>query len=87
MLKTVRRAANVFQRKPSLRHCGASIMPSVLRPKLVYALTFSKTPASVVYALEGAFGVSCAIHFLLQKAFLGTFWLERQSTKVLSTAG
>ena len=24
MLKTVRRAANVFQRKPSLRHCGAS---------------------------------------------------------------
>ena len=30
MLKTVRRAASVFQRKPSLRHCGASIMTSVL---------------------------------------------------------
>ena len=57
MLKTVRRAASVFQRKPSLRHCGASIMTSVLRPKLVYALTFSKTPATVVDALEGAFGV------------------------------
>ena len=32
-------------------------MTNVLRPKLVYALTFSKTPASVVGALEGAFGV------------------------------
>ena len=30
MLKTVRRAANVFQRKPSLRHCGASIVTGVL---------------------------------------------------------
>ena len=48
MLKTVRRAASVFQRKPSLRHCGANIMTSVLRPKLVYPLAFSKTPASVV---------------------------------------
>ena len=39
MLKTVRGAASVFQRKPSLRHCGANIMTSVLRPKLVCALT------------------------------------------------
>ena len=55
MLKTVRRVANVFQRKPSLRYCGASIMTSVLRPKLVYALAFSKSPASAVNDLEGAF--------------------------------
>ena len=32
MLKTVRRVANIFQRKPSLRYCGASIMTSALRP-------------------------------------------------------
>ena len=57
MLRTMRRAANAFQRKPSLCHCGASIMTSVLRPELVYALTFSKSLASVVNDLEGAFGV------------------------------
>ena len=32
MLKTVHRVANIFQRKPSLRYCGASIMTSALRP-------------------------------------------------------
>ena len=69
MLKTVRRAASVFQRKPSLRHCGASIMTSVLRPKLVYALTFSKTPASVVDALEGAFGVVLRNSLSVAKGF------------------
>ena len=69
MLKTVRRAASVFQRKPSLRHCGASIMTSVLRPKLVYALTFSKTPASVVGALEGAFGVVLRNSLSVAKGF------------------
>ena len=56
MLRTVRRVANVFQRKPSLRYCGTSIMTSLLRPKLVYVLTFSKSPAFVVNDLEGYFG-------------------------------
>ena len=53
----VRRAANVFQRKPGLWHCGASIMTSVLRPKLVYPLAYSKVTVSAIGELEGAFGV------------------------------
>ena len=88
MLKTVRRPANVFQRKPSLRHCGASIMNSVLRPKLACALIFSKTPVSVVGALEVFLGVVLRNSLSVAKGFpCGTFWLERQSTKVLGTAG
>ena len=69
MLRTVRRVANVFQRKPSLRYCGASIMTSVLRPKLVYALTFSKSPASVVNDLDGAFGVVLRNSLFVAKGF------------------
>ena len=69
MLKTVRRAASVFQRKPSLRHCSASIMTSVLRPKLVCTLAFSKTRASAVGALEGTFGVVLRNSLSVAKGF------------------
>ena len=44
-------------------------MTSVLRPKLVYALTFAKTPASVVEALEGAFGVTLSNSLSVAKGF------------------
>ena len=44
-------------------------MTSVLRPKLVYALAFSKTPASVVDALEGAFGVVLRNSLSVAKGF------------------
>ena len=59
----------MFQRKPSLRHGGASIMTSVLRPKLVYALTFSKSPASVVDDPEGAWRVVLRNSLSMAKGF------------------
>ena len=82
MLRTVRRVTNVFQRKPSLRYLGASITTSVLRPKLVYALTFSKSPASTVNDLEGAFGVVLRNSISVAKGSLGMFWPTCRSTKV-----
>ena len=87
MLRTVRRVANVFQRKPSLRYCGASIITSALRPKRVYALTFSKSPASVVNDLEGAFGVVLRNSLSVTKGFPWSVLAGAPSTKALASNG
>ena len=48
----------MFVRKPGLRHCGAGILTSVLRPKFVYALAFAKAkvPAAEVEAAGSGYG-------------------------------
>jgi len=56
LLAIARRATSVFRRKPSLAQCGASIVTSVLRPKLVYMLAFAKATPAAVEAIESAFG-------------------------------
>ena len=50
------RITSVFRRKPSLAQYGASIVTSVLRPKLVHVLTFAKTSPTAVEAIESGFG-------------------------------
>jgi len=47
----------------------ASWLTSVLRPKLVCALAFSKTPASVVGDPEGAFGAVLRNSLSVAKGF------------------
>ena len=47
-----RRMALVFQSRPSLRDCGASIVQSVLLPKLVYMLAYAKATAAQLREIE-----------------------------------
>ena len=55
-LKSIaRKASSVYVRKPGLRRCGASIVASILRPKLVYPLAFAKVPAAEVEAVESGY--------------------------------
>ena len=48
----VRRMASVFQSRPSLRDCGASVVQSVLLPKLVYMLAYAKATAAQLLQIE-----------------------------------
>ena len=77
LLAIARRVTSVFRRKPSLAQCGASIVTSALRPKLVYVLAFAKVTPTAVEAIESTFGgmlrnvatsgrfngTSCSVHW------------------------
>ena len=51
-----RRATMLFMRKPGLRDSGASIVPSVVVPKVVYPPAFAKAKRSAVQAIESGYG-------------------------------
>ena len=50
-----RRVALVFQSRPSLRGCGASIVQSVLLPKLAYMLPYAKATAAQLLEIEQSY--------------------------------
>ena len=52
-----RRMTFVFQSRPSLRDCGASIVQSVLLPKLVYMLAYAKATAAQLLAIEQSYSL------------------------------
>ena len=52
-----KRATQVFLSKPGLRDCGASIVSSVIVPKVVCPLAFAKATNSKALAIESSYGV------------------------------
>ena len=52
-----RRMTFVFQSRPSLRDCGASIVQSVLLPKLVYMLAYAKATAAQLLEIEQSYSL------------------------------
>ena len=47
----------VFQSRPSLRDCGASIVQSALLPKLVYMLAYAKAMAAQLLEIEQSYSL------------------------------
>ena len=47
----------VFQSRPSLRDCGASIVQSALFPKLVYMLAYAKAMAAQLLEIEQSYSL------------------------------
>ena len=52
-----RRMTLVFQSRPSLRDCGASIVKRVLMPKLVYMLAYAKATAAQLLEIEQSYSL------------------------------
>ena len=52
-----RKMTSVFQSRPSLRDCGASIVQSVLLPKLVYMLAYAKATATQLLEIEQSYSL------------------------------
>ena len=52
-----RKMTSVFQSRPSLRDCGASIVQSVLMPKLVYMLAYAKATAAQLLEIEQSYSL------------------------------
>ena len=52
-----RRMTSVFQSRPSLRDCGASIAQSALLPKLVYMLAYAKATAAQLLEIEQSYSL------------------------------
>ena len=87
LLAIARRVTSVFRRKPSLAQCGASIVTSVLRPRLVYVLAFAKTSSTAVEAIESAFDDMLRSSMSAARGYPWDVMAARRSTKGWGTVG
>ena len=56
LAKIAKRATTVLMCKPELRDCGASIVASVIGPKVLYPLAFAKAQKKTVETIEPGYG-------------------------------